>query len=195
MNQIPQQKKLLFWRLLFALFVVAAACGPTFTQDQPPPNAYPVTTRYDRFTDTTTVMCELLEWSRERVRLTVQAKASFQGKEPKESISFYLSLSFHQSGATRQTQPLFAKATSLLLTPDTGQMQAAIKDYHQDYFESVHLYAESARVAIGPEDLPKLLTTQQLAGQWGGESFPFSASALAALKTFISRHVIVAADR
>jgi hypothetical protein len=165
------QKKRYLWRLLVVVLFVVSAKIPSFTQGQSPNTNSRFRTRYDRFTDTTTVEVELLEQQRERMRLNVQANASFSGKELKGAARFSLALFSHRSGANRQTQPLFAAATTLVLLLDTTPLEVSLHDYRKDYFEPVNLYTESVRAEISPETLLKLQATQSLQGKWDTVEF------------------------
>ena len=149
-----------------------------------------VETRYDRFTDTTTVERDLVEWSKSEARFTVLANASFRGKEPNETAKFWLGLSCYRSGATRHTPPLLLEATTLRLLMDSGELEVQLKEYRDDFFELNRSLAESARAEISAADLRKVLATKTLAGRWGSAEFEFSDASLAALKDFISRMVL-----
>lgn len=182
------QKNKFLWRLLVAMLFVVSANILSFTQDQSPNANSRFRTRYDRFTDTTTVEVEVLEQQRERMRFNVHANASFPGKELKELVRFSLLLSSHRSGANRQTQPLFAHATTLVLLLDATLMEVTLRDYHKDYFENVNLFTESVCAELGREELEKLQSTQSLKGKWDSVEFKFTEDDLAALKTFFSHY-------
>jgi hypothetical protein len=162
---------------------------PTIGQDRKPDGVCPVEITYDRGADTTTVKCGLVESVGATGRLIVQANATFQGREPNGTTMFRLGLSSYKGGATRHTQPLFKEATTLYLSVDSAQMEIPIKDYGSDFFEMNRLLAERAHAEISREDLQKLLDTRSLVGRWGGVEFKLSDSALASLKSFISRQI------
>jgi len=164
-------------------------------QDRQPASICRLETKYDPGADTTTVKCNLIESVESQSRLTVQANASFRGKEqdrvngPDEIAKFWLFLSSNRGKATRHTQPLFREATALYLLMDSTGLEIPVKEYHNAYFELVPSFAESARADISHEDLRKLLDSKSLGGRWGGVEFKFSDAALASLKDFISRQV------
>jgi hypothetical protein len=163
---------------------------PALPQDRQPARACRLETKYDRVTDTTTVQCdELVGWGEAPAGLTVQANASFHGKEPNETAKFWLSLSANKGGATRHTRPLFQEAKTLYLVMDAAQMEIPVTDYRHDFYELAGLMAEAARAEIRSEDLHKLIEAKSLAGKWGNVEFKFSGAALASLKGFISRQV------
>src|SRR5262245_37448163 len=165
-------------------------------QDHQPADVYRFETKYDPGSDTTTVKCDLIESDESPTRLTVQAGASFHGKggakEPGEATKFWFFLSSNRGGATRRTQPLFREASTLSLVMGSERLDIPVEDYHNDFYELVGSFSESARAEIGREDLRKLLNAKSLNGEWGGVEFKFSGAALASLKEFISRRISAA---
>jgi hypothetical protein len=161
-------------------------------QDRQPASICRLETKYDPGADTTTVKCNLIESVESQSRLTVQANASFRGKEPNETTKFWLSLSSNRGRATRRTQPLFREVTTLRLLTDSARLEIPVKDYRNDFYELVGSFSESARAEIGHENLRKLIETKSLKGEWGGVEFKFSDAALSSLKDFISRRISAA---
>src|SRR5215470_9853163 len=162
-------------------------------QDPQPANVYRVEAKYDPGSDTTTVKCDLIELVEPPARLTVQAGVSFHGKggakEPNEATKFWFFLSSNRGGATRRTKPLFREASTLSFVMDSERLDIPVEDYHNDFYELVGSFSESARAEIGRQDLRKLLHAKSLNGEWGGGVFKFSEAALASLKDFISRRI------
>jgi hypothetical protein len=168
---------------------------PALSQDFQPTHIGRVEAKYDRLADTTTLQCNLVELGEGAPKLTVQANASFRGKEPNGTAIFWLSLAAYKGGATRRAQRIFKEATTLYLTMDSARLEVLVKDYRNDFYELNQLLAESARAEVGREDLRKLLDARSLEGKWGDIEFKLSEAALASLKDFISRQVFVASDR
>lgn len=168
---------------------------PAFVWGQEPASICRTETKYDRFADTTHVQCDLVESVEGQGRLTVQANASFRGKEPNGETKFWFGLSSYRGNATRRTQPLFKSATTISLSVGSVRLDVPVQDYRKDFFELYRLLTESARVEIEREDLQKLLDAKSLEGKYGGVEFKFSEAALASLKAFISRQVFAASDR
>jgi|SRR5262245_12665540 len=177
---------------LFCILFIAII--PTCLQDRPE-GVCLLETKYDSESDTTTVHCDLAEFHEAPTRLTIQAVASYRGKEPNETTKFWLQLSGFIAGATRRTQPVFHEAAAISLLLDTTRLEIPVSDYHNDFFELNHLLAESARAEISREDLRKLLDAKSLKAEWGGVGLKFSNASLGSLKTFIHRQVFVAETR
>jgi hypothetical protein len=191
-------------RLLFALLIVGAlalgigantATLSGLPQDNQPTPDSRVEARYDRIADMTTVQCNLVELGKGAPRLTIQANASFRGKEPNETTKFWLGLASYKGAATRRTPRSFKEATTLYLTMDSARLEVPVKDYRNDFYELNHLLAESARAEFNRDDLRKLLDAENIEGKWGDVEFKLSEAALASLKNFISRQVFAASDR
>jgi hypothetical protein len=178
---------------IIALLLLAVI--PALSQDFQPTRVGLVEAKYDRLADTTTLQCNLVELGEGAPKLTVNANASFRGKEPNESAVFWLGLAAYKGGATRHAQRLFKEATTLYLTTDSARLEVPVKDYRNDFFELNRLLAESARAEISREDLHKLLDAKSVEGKWGDIEFKLSEAALASLKDFISRQVFAASDR
>lgn len=175
---------------LFVLTILSAfACA------QRPANVCRLENNFDREADLTTVHCDLIETVHPPVRLIVRASATFRGKEPNETGTFWFSLSAYRSGATRRTEPFFQEAATLFLSADSERLEGPVKHYRKEFFEMNRLLTEQARAEISRAELQKLLDAKQLSGKWGSVEFKFSATALAALKDFITRQVLVASDR
>jgi len=174
--------------LLLAIF-------PALRQDHQPTRVGRIETKYDRSADTTTVQCDLIELGAGAPKLTVQANASFRGKEPNENAKFWLGLASYKGGATRRTQPLFKDVTMVSLIMDSARLEIPVKDYRNDFYELNRLLAESARAELSREDLKKLLDAKRLEGKWGDVEFKLPDAALASLMVFISRQVFAANDR
>jgi hypothetical protein len=175
---------------LFVLLILSA-----FVQAQRPASGCRLENSFDRETDMTTVHCDLVETVTPPVRLIVQASASFRGKEPNETGMFWFRLSAYRSGANRRTEPHFQDAATLGLSVDSERLEGPVRNYRREFFEMNRLLTEQARAEINRAELQKLLDAKQLSGKWGGVEFKFSATALAALKDFISRQVLAAKDR
>jgi hypothetical protein len=169
--------------------------SPALSQDFQPARVGRVEAKYDRSADTTTLQCNLVELGEGAPKLTVQANASFRGKEPNGTAIFWLGLASYKGGATRRMPRLFKEATTLYLTMDSARLEIPVKDYRNDFYELNHLLAESARAEISRDDLRKLLDAESIEGKWGDIEFKFSEAALALLKDFISRQVFAASDR
>jgi hypothetical protein len=152
-------------------------------------------TRYDNSTDTTTVRCDLVELRDAPARLTIQAVASYRGKESNETVKFWLDLSRFISGATINTKSVFQEVKAISLLSDKIRLEIPVSDYHNDFFELNRLLAESAEAEIGREDLRKLLDSNSLKAKWGDVEIEFSDIHLKSLKTFISRQVFLAETR
>ena len=147
-------------------------------------------TKYDDVSDTTTVQCDnLIKWGEAAAGLTIQANASFRGKEANETAKFWFFLSSNKGGATRRTQLLFREATTLYLSTGSAQLKVPVKDYRDTFFELTRSISESARAEVDRDDLQKLLDAKTLEGKWGNVEFKVSDAALASLKNFISRQV------
>jgi hypothetical protein len=159
--------------ILFLLAIV-----PALPQDQRPANVCRIETRYDRFADTTTTQCNLIELGEGAPRLIVQANTSFRGKESNETAIFWRGLSSYRGGATRRTQPSFKEAATVRLLVDSARLEIPVKDYGSDFFELNRLLAERARAEISREDFQKLLEARSLEGKWGDVEFKFSDAAL-----------------
>jgi hypothetical protein len=180
-----------YWITLLLLALL-----PALRQESQPVRLCRLETKYDRAADLTTVQCgDLIEREETPAKLTVQANVSFRGRELNETAKFWLSLSSHRSGAARRSQLLFQEATVLYLVTDAARLEIQVTDYRKDFFELVSLMAESARAEIGREDLRKLLEAKRLTGRWGNVEFKFSDAAVASLKGFISRQVLVTPTR
>jgi hypothetical protein len=179
----------------FGITLLLLATLSVNLQDGKPAGACRLETKYDRFADMTTVQCDLVESGDSQARLTVQASASFRGKEPNETAKFWLSLSSNRGGATRRTKPLFREATTLYLSTDSTRLEIPVRYYGAAFYELVRSFSESARAEISREDLRKLLKVESLKGEWGGVEFEFSDAALASLKDFVSRQIFAANDR
>ena len=180
---------------IYGIILLLLATLSANLQDRQPGGACRLESKYDRFADMTTVQCDLVELVASPARLTVQAKASFRGKEPNETAKFWLSLSSNRGGATRHTRPLFREATTLYLSTDSARLEIPVKDYGSDFYELVHSFSESASAEIGREDLRKLLKAKSLKGEWGGVEFNFSDAALVSLRDFLSRQIFAANGR
>lgn len=174
--------------LLLAIF-------PALPQDHQPTRVSRIETKYDRLADMTTLQCNLVEMGEGAPKLTVQANASFRGKEPNETAKFWLGLASYKGSATRRTQRSFEGATILYLTIDSARLEFPVKDYRNDFYELNRLLAESARAEISREGLRKMLDAQSIEGKWGDVEFKLSDAALASLKNFISSQVFAANDR
>jgi hypothetical protein len=196
-------RRLLRLAIFTLVIVVALALGagattgtfPVLPQDFQPTRVGRVEAKYDRLADTTTLQCNLVELGEGAPKLTVQANASFRGKEPNGTAIFWLGLASYKSAATRRTPRIFKEATTLYLTMDSARLEVPVKDYRNDFYELNHLLAESARAEINRDDLRKLLAAGNLEGKWGDVEFKLSEAALASLKDFISHQVFAANDR
>jgi hypothetical protein len=69
-------------------------------------------------------------------------------------------------------------------------MKVPLTAYQREYYELVRRVSESANIPIERNELPRLLTAQEISGQNGNIKFKLSPSALAALKEFITRQVL-----
>jgi len=161
------------------------AISPALPQDHPPTRVGRIETKYDRPADTTTVQCDLIELGEGAPKLTVQANASFRGKEPNETVIFWLGLASYKGGATRRTRRSFEEATILHLTMDSARLEVPVKDYRNDFYELNNLLAESVRAELSREGLRKLLDAKSVEGKWGDAEFKLSEAALTSLKDFI----------
>lgn len=170
-----------------ALFLLAVM--PVCSQAQQPIATQRLVSRYDRFTETTTVQCELIDLGEAPAQLTVQANASFSRTEAKGKPKVWLYLSSNRGGATRRTQPIFRQAETVCLMVDGARMELPVKNYRNTYYELIPAYAESARVEISRDDLSKLLGAHRLTACWGGVECEFSVAALASFKDFIAQQV------
>src|SRR5262245_56852989 len=141
----------------YGMILLLLAASSSNLQDRQPAGACRLETKYNSFTDMTTVQCDLVEPGAFPAGLTVQAKASFRGKAPNETVKFWLSLSSNRGGATRRTQPLFREASTLHLVMDSERLDIPVEDYHNDFYELVGSISESARAEIGRVDLRKLI--------------------------------------
>jgi hypothetical protein len=177
----------------FTLFVLAILSA--FTYAQRPAGVCRLENNYDREADMTTVQCDLVETVNPPIRLVVQASASFRGKEPNETGTFWFGLSAYRSGANRRTEPHFQDAATLFLSADSERLEGPVRNYRKEFFEMNRLLTEQAHAEVSRAELQKLLNAKLLSGKWGSLEFKFSATALAALKDFISRQVLVANDR
>src|SRR5574341_1620401 len=88
---------------------------PAIAQDGQPAKVCRVEAQYDRYADVTTVQCDLIEMGKGAPRLSVQANASYYGKEPNDTAKFWFGLSSFKGGATRRTEPAFKEATMVSL--------------------------------------------------------------------------------
>lgn len=172
--------------LLPSTFVIAQKYAASSTQKS---DAYKSDIRYDRITDTTNVTCELVRWGEAPARVTVEAHAVYQGREPKEPGRFWLAMLSNRGGPTRRTPMLFKDSESILMAIDSEQYDVRLEDYNCTLFEIVPAVAESARAEINPELQRRLIAARRLEVHWGSAGIKFSDPALLALKTFISDHV------
>jgi hypothetical protein len=161
----------------------------------PVPQSFPQQAKYDRATDTTTVQIDLLSDDESPAHLTLQANAAFQGKEPNERARFWFTLTSNRGKATRKTPPLFETAKTLTLRLDAVPTEVPLTDYRKEHYELIQRVSESANAVIGRTELPKLLTANQLAGQWGAVEFKLTNEAFGALKAFIKQQTLVAPPR
>ncbi|MBO0857183.1 MAG: hypothetical protein J2P21_01755 [Chloracidobacterium sp.] len=168
---------------------------PVLSQDLQPARVGRIEAKYDRLADTTTAECDLFELGQGAPKLAIRANASFRGKVPNETAIFWFGLASYKGGATRRTPRSFKEATTLYLTMDSTRLEVPVKDYHSDFYELNRLLAESARAEVIRNDLRKLLDARNVEGKWGDVEFKLSEAALASLKDFISRQVLVASDR
>ncbi|MCW5970341.1 MAG: hypothetical protein KIT57_17680 [Blastocatellales bacterium] len=145
--------------------------------------------RYDRITDTTNVMCELIRWGEAPARVTVEAHAAYHGREPKEPGRFWLVFQSNRGGPTRRTPMLFKDCDSLLMAIDSERYDVRLEDYSSILFEIVPSVAESARAEISADLQRRLIDARRLEVHWGTAPVKFSDPALSALKAFISDHV------
>ena len=153
--------------------------------------SFPVTSRYDRASDTTTARIELLNDDSAQVNLTIQGSAVFRGNEPNEDGQFYFVVTATRGHITRKTPPLFTAQESLRLTLGATPLDAPLTDYNKEFYEMIQRGSETARAEIKRADLPKLLATKQLTGQCGAIQFKLSEAAVAALKDFVTHQVAV----
>lgn len=179
--------------------LLLALLSPLPQNHQRPAGVCRIETKYDSLSDTTTVQCdELVRFGEAPSGLSVQADASFRGKEedrgkePDESAKFWFFLSSNRSGSTRHSQPLFQDATTVTLFVDSTRLDIPVKDYRHEFFDLTGYLSESARAEIGRDDLRKLLEARSLKGEWGGVEFSFSKTELASLKDFITSKVFAA---
>lgn len=167
--------------LLFSIFAFVPA---------PRMESYPVTSRYDHLSDTTTTRLELLNDDGLPVALTLYANAAFRGREPNESGRFWFTIAVTQGQATRKSPSPFARHEPVLLMLDNAELKLPLTEYQREYYELVRRVSESASVTIERPDLARLLAAKELAGQNGNITFKLSPSALAALKDFITRQAL-----
>ncbi len=147
---------------------------------------------YNRSADETLVQCEdLIPLGEAPAGMTVHLSASFHGKEPNETAKFWFSLNANKSVPTRHTPPAFKGVTTIKLSFDAGDIDIPIKDYRSEYYELIRSHAETARAEVEAPNLQKLLDAKSLRGTWGTVEFKFSPAALASLKKFLLRHVLV----
>jgi len=179
----------------YVITLILVATLSANLQDHQTAGACRIESKYDRFADMTTVKCEVFESGPSTARLTVQANASYHGKEPNETAKFWLSISSNRGGSTRRTKPLFQEATTLYLSMDSTRLAIPVKNYSSNFYELIRSVSESASAEIGRDDLRKLLNTKSLRGEWGGVEFTFSDAALASLRDFVSRQIFAANDR
>lgn len=152
--------------------------------------SYPVTSRYDPTTDTTTTRLELLSDDSSPVALTLHANAAFQGREPNESGRFWFTLAITQGQVARKTPSQFVGQEPVILTLDDTELKIPLTAYQREYYELIRRVSESANVSIERNALSRLLAAKELSGQNGKVKFKLSAAALAALKEFITRQVL-----
>jgi hypothetical protein len=152
--------------------------------------SYPVTSRYDHTSDTTTARLELLNDDGSSVALTLYANVAFRGREPNETGRFWFTLASTQGRADRKSPSQFAINEPVLLTLDDAQMKVPLTAYQREYYELVRRVSESANIPIERNELPRLLTAQEISGQNGNIKFKLSPSALVALREFIARQVL-----
>jgi hypothetical protein len=183
-------------RQVLLAMLVLLVMYPVYAQDRShPPNGCRLESKYDQMADTTTVRCmDLVKWGEAPARLTIQAAASFTGREPNQSVKLWLVLSSNRSGSTREAPILFKEAPAIHLALDSDQLDIPATDYSTDFFELTHLRTESAHAMICLEDLQRLLKAKSVAGRWGAVDFKFSDAALACLKNFIAHQAIAAAN-
>ena len=146
-------------------------------------------TKYDRANDTTTAECDLLAEDETPHRLSLQAFASYRGKEPNETTRFWLTFFKAHRNATRKTPPQLQSETTLTIQSGKENLEFPITGYQKEYYELIRHLRETARVEISPADMQKLAAAQQLKGKWGEVEFTLDQPGLAKLKGFIARHV------
>src|SRR5262249_13290606 len=152
----------------YSVNLLLLAILPALPQDYQPAGVCHYETKYDRSADTTTVQCDdLVKWGEAPAGLTIQANATFSGKESNETAKFWLFLSSNKGVSTRHAPPLFQEATKLYLLTDSAQLEIPVKDYQRAFFELIRSFEESACAEISREDLRKLLDAKRLEGKWG----------------------------
>jgi hypothetical protein len=154
------------------------------------PESFPITSRYDRASDTTTSYVELLNDERSPLSVTLHANAAFRGREPNETGRFWFTLSVTQGHVPRKTPSLLETNQSLILSLDDASWEAPLTEHRREYYEMIQRVSESAHVALDRADLPRLLATRQLSGHNGKVKFKLSDAALTALKEFITRQAL-----
>lgn len=152
---------------------------------------YPVTTRYDHLSDTTTKRLELVNDGSSPVVLTLYANAAFRGREPNESGRFWFTIAVTQGQVARKSPSQFAAPEPLILTLDDAELKLLLSEYQREYYELVRRLSESANVVIERNELSRLLKAKELSGRNGNVKFKLSAAALSALKDFIAGQVLV----
>src|SRR5262249_18498162 len=98
---------------LCGAILLVSTIFPVSPQQPQPASDYRLETRYDRYTDTTTVQCNnLVKWGEAPMGLSVQAIVSYHGKERNranegsEMVNFWFFLSSNKGGATLHTRPV-----------------------------------------------------------------------------------------
>jgi hypothetical protein len=148
---------------------------------------FPIETRYDRTTDTTTRLCHnLVRWGEAPAGVTFEAYVSFHGRQANDTAQCGFLLFSNRSRKAKEPQFLFKTAQSLILKSDDLQIELPVKNYHSEYFELINSAAESAGAELSHKDLPRLLAARNLVGKWGNVEFRLSEASLNALRRFLS---------
>lgn len=177
---------------IFCFILILLASLPALAQGRPSSGICQYEIFYDRSADETLVQCEnLIPLGEAPAGMTVHLSASFHGKEPNETAKFWFALCSNKSVPTRHTPPAFRGVTTIKLSLDAGEIDIPIKDYKSEYYELIRSHAETARAEVEAPNLQKLLDAKTLRGTWGMVEFKFSSAALASLKKFLMRHVLV----
>jgi hypothetical protein len=154
----------------------------------PPPGKYRITTKYDRFTDTTeAVLQETLARTGEGIHgLTLTAVATFKGTQVSGVPTFTIYLS--STDTSGYTSPLkYDEAEMLLLLADSDRLALPVKNYKYNRSSTMGWVSEYGSAELKTSEVERIIRAKAVEGRWGNTEFRFREEALEAFREFVSR--------